>query len=132
MNPGDRVPIVLGHLVDKVVAGDPGIVDEDVERTEAQHDLLDHALDLVGFADISPEPHRLDAATRGDLRRGRLRRGKVEIAEHHRRAVFRETLGGRRPDPARPTGDQRHAALRTSRHSFPLSSVFRLLLPRPL
>jgi hypothetical protein len=30
MHRRDEIPILVGHLVDQIVAGDPGIVDEDV------------------------------------------------------------------------------------------------------
>ena len=66
MHRGDRVPILVGHLVDQIVAGDAGIVDEDVERAEPLGDLLDHRLDLGGYRDIGLEADRRDAMPSGD------------------------------------------------------------------
>jgi hypothetical protein len=135
MHRDDRVPIVVGHLVDQIVAGDAGVVDEDVERAEAQRDLLDQALDFVGDGDIGLEAERLDPIARGDLCRHRLGGVKIEIAQRHRSAVLGQPFGGRRADPARPAGDQRDASFRSSRHPLPLpSAAFAQIEPpaRPL
>jgi hypothetical protein len=123
MHPGDRIPIVLAHLVDEVVAGDAGIVDEDVDRAEPQGHLLDHALDLVGDGDIGLDADRLDPRARRDASRGRLGGGQIEIAQRHRGAVLGQALGGRLADAARAAGDEGDPPLRPSCHGAFLPSA---------
>jgi hypothetical protein len=71
MHRGDRVPILVGHLVDQIVADDPGVVHEDVERAEPHYDLLDDRLDRGGNRDIGPDANRLYAMPGGDPPRPR-------------------------------------------------------------
>jgi len=66
MHRGDGVPIVVGHLVDQVVAGDAGIVDQDIERAEPPRDLFDHGFDLGDLGHIDLEPDRLDTVRCGN------------------------------------------------------------------
>jgi hypothetical protein len=111
MHAGDRVPIVVAHFVNEIVAGDPGIIDENIERAEAQRHLLDHMFDLVGDRDIRPDSDRLDPAAHGDADGGCFGGVEIEVAQRHRYAILGEPLGGRRADAPRPAGDKRHPAL---------------------
>src|SRR5262247_3424969 len=45
-------PIVVGHLEHGLVAGDPRVVDEDVEPPVRRDDLLDGAAAVRRFADV--------------------------------------------------------------------------------
>ena len=54
----------------------------------------------------------------GGRRRGAV---PVEIGDRDQRAILGEPFGGRRPNPARPAGNQRHPPLGPSGHAFVLS-----------
>jgi hypothetical protein len=41
----DQVPVVVGHLEQQVVAGDAGVVDQDVDAAELLDDPVDRGLD---------------------------------------------------------------------------------------
>ena len=116
MHGGDRVPILVGHLVDQIVADDPGIVDQHIERAEPQHDLLDHRLDLGGDRDIGFDADRLDAVPGRDAGGGFLGARAVEIGDRDHRAVLGEPLGRCLADAAGAAGHQRDASFRTSTH----------------
>src|SRR6478735_2387560 len=67
----DSVPVLLGHLEQKVVAGDTGVVDKDVESPERVEGAGHHQLDRFGVRDVRPDGDR-PAAGRGDLLHHRL------------------------------------------------------------
>jgi hypothetical protein len=48
----DLVPLLVGHLVHGAVAGDAGVVDQDVDRPEVLLDLGDAGCDRVVVADV--------------------------------------------------------------------------------
>ena len=50
-----RVPVVVGHLEQQVVAEHAGVVDQHRGRAELGHDLVDRGLDLVGLAHVGAD-----------------------------------------------------------------------------
>ena len=54
----DGVPVVLGHLEQQVVPGDPGVVDQHAERAELLGDPVDGGGDLPASATFAAEPER--------------------------------------------------------------------------
>ena len=53
MHVENRVPLVVGHLLDHAVPGVAGVVDEDVAAAEAVDRGLDDALAEVGRGDVA-------------------------------------------------------------------------------
>jgi hypothetical protein len=85
----DGVPLLVAHLLDDIVPGVAGVVDDDVEPAELfrrdVHDALAEVLGRhVAVAGDRPATQPLDQRDR------LLRRPLVEVVHHHRGAVARE------------------------------------------
>ena len=113
MHGDDLVELLLGHLAKSRVAGDPGVVDHDVEAAEPFDGGGDESVDLIGFCHITADGERNLVASEL-LRRG-LCGTEVQIAEHHARALGDELFRDRVPEALRAscddgglTGQQRH------------------------
>src|SRR3546814_4263589 len=50
----DRLPVLVLHPHQQVVAGDAGVVDEDRDRADVLADGIDQRLDRTGFVDVEP------------------------------------------------------------------------------
>src|SRR3546814_18077491 len=50
----DRLPVLVLHPHQQVVAGDAGVVDQDRDRAELLADRIDQRLDGAGFVDVEP------------------------------------------------------------------------------
>ena len=86
------MPVVVGHAREQPVAGQAGVVDEDVDVAR----LLDQPLRLLGRGHVG-----LDGPA-ADLLGERLRLvGARPVADHDVRAGARELAGDRRADPLR-------------------------------
>ena len=101
----DIVPVLEAHLVERAVAGDPGVVDDDVDGTELRLDRSAAGLRRLVIAHVPP-PCR-DA--------GRFGKGAglfviAGIIGDDRVALPLEPLADRLPDPARSSGDDRYPA----------------------
>jgi hypothetical protein len=79
------VPLVLGHVHEHPVAGDAGVVDEDVEAAELVDRLPDHRLRLAEVGDVRAVRDGL-TALRLDLGDDLLRRRRVRALARERRA----------------------------------------------
>src|SRR5207302_10441721 len=112
-----KVPILVAHLVDQVVTGNAGIVDEDVEGAEPFDDLRHGAVDLGSLRDVAFQPDRRHAERRGKLLRRGFGAGAVEIGDRDRGAILGEPLSRRRADAASPAGDQRDPSFRPFGHN---------------
>src|SRR5262249_20316763 len=99
-----------GHLRQRAVARDAGVVHEHVDRPERLLDLLHHARDRGGIAHVALED--LGAAVGGaDLRaHGLGLLGAAEGGYGHRRAGAGELERDSASDPARAAGHQGHLA----------------------
>ena len=97
-----RVPVVVRHLVEEVVADDPGARDEDVEPPRRRHRRGHCRLDLFARGHVAPD----GAAT--DRGGGLLRRCEIEVGDDDVGSLCRESGGRGGPDAARATRDERH------------------------
>src|SRR6202012_3465683 len=109
----DLVELFLGHLAHRRVAGDTGVVDHDVQRTEPVDCGLDEVLDLVGPGHVAGHGDG-HVVTAEFFRRG-LGRFEIDVAEHHPGALGDESLRDRETqtlcttcDHRSLTGQQRH------------------------
>ena len=88
----DRVPLLVAHLLDHVVPGVAGVVDDDVDRAEVVDRGLDEAIGEIG---------RRDAADAGDgfTAQGTdfsdhfFGRAGVQVVDHDARAVAGQLQG---------------------------------------
>ena len=116
MHRDNEVPILVAHLVDQVVAGDAGIIDQDVERAEPFGNLRHGAVDLGGLRDIAFQADRRHLMRGGDLFGRRFGTGAVEIGDRDRGAILGEPLRRRRADATGTARDQRDASFRPLGH----------------
>ena len=98
-------------------AGDPGVVDEDVDAAHGVHRGLEQQIDLGGIGDIGQG--RADRSTPHVLDQSRL-----NVAGEDRSAVGRQRLRDDTPNPRSAGGDHRAPALTQNFHGpLPLFSV---------
>ena len=100
MRRDDCLPVVVGHLVDEVVADDPGAGDEDVEPSRLGRGR-DRRLDVRSQRHVAT--HRAPA----DPLRGLRRCSLVEVGDDDVRALGCEPLCRRGADALRAAGDER-------------------------
>src|SRR5207342_959619 len=101
-------PLLRRHLVEGGVAGDAGVVDEDLHRAELALDFADHRFGVLGRGDIALGQRDRDAFG-GHLRLPGA--GLLLVAVVGRHAVPRasQALADRRADATRATRHQRHS-----------------------
>ncbi|TLD47114.1 MAG: hypothetical protein FAZ92_00606 [Accumulibacter sp.] len=104
-----RLPLLVAHLLDDVVPGVTGVVDDDVEAAELAERRLHEALGEIGGGDAADAGDRL-AAGRDDVADGLCRRCGVDIIDHHMRALRRQLERHRATDAAAGAADDRHLA----------------------
>ena len=110
----DRVPVVLGHLVEDDVTQDPRVVDDPVEAPEIADRLRDHALGGGEVRDRVEVGHRLAAGVPdpghhfqgGHPVAAFALFGSTEVVHDHLRAVPRGEQRDVAPDPPARAGDQ--------------------------
>src|SRR6478735_6726872 len=126
VHPHDGVPVVLGQLEQQVVAGDAGVVHQDVDTPE----LVEHAshgcLDGGTVGDVARDADGLRLATEAGC--GGARLALVEVEDRDRGALLGEPLGGAGADPARcprddcyPSVESTHLALSSRNRCWPAS-----------
>ena len=102
----DRVPLLIGDLVDHTVPGVAGIVDDVVDLAAAKlGGLLDQDVDVVGVRDVAGNG---DGAVRGgsvDLVSNGLRARAVDVADDDFAAFVGEEAGCFGTDALARTGD---------------------------
>jgi len=101
----DVVPVLLAHAHDERVAGDAGVVDDDIEAAEALEGGLDGGGGALGGGDIGLQD--LDAdATAGEFGLGGASGLLITaVGEEEIEAIPGEALRNREADAARATGD---------------------------
>src|SRR6266704_1201440 len=104
VHPEHRVPVVLGHLEQQVVADHPGVVDQHDGRAELGGYPRDGGLDLVGQADVGADGQR-PAACRGDRLDGAAAVALLQVEHCDSHPVGGEAAGCGRADPSRSPGD---------------------------
>ncbi len=90
------IELLLGHLAHRRVAGDAGVVDHDVQRTESVQRRADERVDVVAGGHIAA--HRDGDVVAAEFGRRGLCRLEIHVAEHHPRALVNEALA-RWPTP---------------------------------
>ncbi|MNT51778.1 hypothetical protein D3C72_1887640 [compost metagenome] len=81
----DGVPLLVGHLLDDVVPGVAGVVDDDVDALEILDSRLDQALREIRGGHAAHARHRF-AALRPDQFDDFVGRIGVQVVHHHARA----------------------------------------------
>ncbi|MOA20137.1 hypothetical protein D3C78_1405620 [compost metagenome] len=101
----DGVPLLVGHLLDHVVPGVAGVVDDDVDAAEAFHRGLDEAVGEVRSGDAA---HAGDgfAAGGADFRDHFLGGSGVQVVDHDFRAIGGQLQGDLTADAAAGAGYQ--------------------------
>ena len=119
-------PGIEAHPHDQVVAGDAGVVDEDVDLAEGAEGGGDQGLGGFGLHDVAGLGHRAPAE-RLD-RDGRVARRDLvaAVAERDVRALLREAQHDRPADAARAAGHHRALAVQVDHRAFSLVTGSRL------
>jgi hypothetical protein len=113
----DGVPLLLRHLPDDTVPGDPGIAHQDVQAAELVHDLVDHRLRLLEVGHVRldgqrPAAHLLDLTL--DLVGGVH---PSAVGQRHVTAESAELQRHGGADPAAPPGDEGDLSLQIQVHA---------------
>jgi hypothetical protein len=123
----DVVPLGVGHVDDRPVAQDPGVVDQDVQRAELRDRLFHQPLGAGPVRHVVSVGDRPSAGRRDLLDHllggGRVTAGAVgraaQVVDHDGGAFPREQQGVLPPEPAPGPGDDGHAAVECSRLPLP-------------
>ena len=94
------------------LAGDPGVVDHDVQAAEALDGRGDEPGDLFGLRDVGGHEQRPIPVPVGQ----RLTALGVDVAERHGRTLGQEALDDAGPETRRPTRDDRDLACQFVAH----------------
>src|SRR5690606_28542336 len=106
----DLVELLIAHAHQQVVAGDAGVVDEDVEPAVLGGDLFDRRAEGGAVADIDGRDTRgSSCGLDGGLEV--VERGFGAADEHHVAAIRGETLGDAAADAAAGSGDDGDAGV---------------------
>src|SRR3990172_2178459 len=109
----DVVPVGLRHRQDQTVAGDPGIVNQNVEVAFALDGGLDQRFGLGEIPDVGLASGRLPTGG-GDLRHDLLRGvGAWVVVDHYPRALGRQGEGCGPSNPSRGSRDDGDLAAQT-------------------
>src|SRR5262249_25104518 len=109
----DVIELLVGHVLDRRILDDAGIVDEAVDPAVAGHYGFRHAGEARLVADVDLQPYGL--APRGrDFLRGLLRQIGVDVAGDDLGALGAELDRGRLADAPARAGDDRDLARKPS------------------
>ncbi len=106
----DLVPVGALHAQGELVAGDAGVIDQNVDFAEAGDGGLDAGLDLLFTGHIDLEGFSLPTGT-ADLVGGFLQLLLIPRRQGHGGARFRQRQGAGAPDALRGAGHQRHTSV---------------------
>ena len=105
------IPVLDAGLLDRAErAGQPGVVEGDIEAAEFLDRAIDHRLDPGLVGDVGLLEHRA-AAVFLALTHRRRAAVLVEVGDHNRCAFARETYRRRPAHPARRAGYHRNLAV---------------------
>ena len=107
----DAFEIFQGQFLDRAVADNPGVVDQDVEAAEFVADRFHHRLDLVRIGHVALDDERI-FQLRGDGVGVRfvLAGGVGDVIHDALRAALAERLDHLRAEAARAAGHEHHFA----------------------
>ena len=105
----DEVELLVGHVEQHLVAGDAGVVDDDVEPAELLGGRLQHGLGGGALPHVTGDDERLDADLADLL--GCLLGRAGQVVEDHVGAGSGEGERFRATEPGTGTGDDCDASL---------------------
>src|SRR5215217_3514365 len=116
------LPFLVGDLPQRRVAAvDAGVVDENIQSSEALQRVLDHGSDVFEARDVGADGRHF-----GPVGAKVLGCGDsillIPVGDHHARAGLREPFGDRIPDARCPTGHHGYPAAEFQKH--PLTPYF--------
>src|SRR5579883_1279848 len=114
----DGIPVLLFHAHGQAIAGDGGVVDENIEPAEFLEDLLEAGFDLFGLGDIHFDREGF-AAARGDFGGQRGELFFVASGNGDLGAGLGESQSGVPADSLRRTGDDSDLILEAEHGSEP-------------
>src|SRR5690606_3284744 len=103
-------PLLAVPVLDGVVDGAPGVVQQDLDPTHLRIERGDDLLDLGLVSDVEVAVGDGDAGLGGEVLRGLLAGRIVDVREDDRGAVLGEALGHREAQALRAAGDEGGAA----------------------
>ena len=95
--------------------GQPGVVDQHVDRAKAIQRLVEQAVDRRFVRNVGDDRDRRAPAI-GDPLRHRFPTGGIDVADDDRRPFRAVALGDRAADAVRRPGDDRHLPVQPVRH----------------
>ncbi|MNF61030.1 hypothetical protein D3C84_426610 [compost metagenome] len=101
----NRVPLLVAHLLDHVVPGVTGVVDDDVDAVEVVHCGLDVALGEIRGADVAVT-HGGFATHLANQLSGFMGRIGIQVVDNDARAFTCQFQGDLLADATTGTGDQ--------------------------
>src|SRR5580693_9428476 len=102
------LPLLVGHLGDRVPHVDPGVVDQDVQPAQVGSGLVHHLPDGGGIGQVRADDRVPLAGQAGQHLEGQ--RGRIAVMHRHPVALAGERLRHRPADAPRRPGDQDRAA----------------------
>ncbi|MNI66941.1 hypothetical protein D3C73_1225390 [compost metagenome] len=101
----DRVPLLVAHLLDHVVPGETGVVDDDVDRAVGLDGGLHETVSEVRRRDAAHARHSFSASGT-DLGDHFLSRFSIQVVNHDFRAVGGQLQSDFTTNATAGTGDQ--------------------------
>ncbi|MOA01415.1 hypothetical protein D3C78_1208230 [compost metagenome] len=101
----DGVPLLVAHLLDHVVPGVAGVVDDDVDAAVVLDSSLDEAIGEIDSGDTADAGHGF-AASGADLGNHFFSRAGIQVIDHHTGAIARQFQRDAATDATTGTGDQ--------------------------
>src|SRR5699024_3484547 len=99
-------PLLAVAVLDRVVDGAPGVVQQDLDPADLLVDLGDDLLDHRLVGDVEVAVGDLHPGLCGKVLRGLLAGRVVDVGEHDRGAVLGEAAGHREAEALRAAGDE--------------------------
>src|ERR1035437_7905824 len=107
------VPILVGHLQDRLVDRDPSVVDQDVEPPMRVNHFLDGAATVLGRTDITLMDARVNVMAAQQIQELVGAIGVAAVAGGGDRALLGEAAADRRADAARTAGYERDPSMQS-------------------
>ncbi len=109
------VPHLRRHVADVAFGDDPGVVDQDLHRSELVARDAEHLFHASFVTDVGPDRHHLGSRLPAPSRHVLEARPPAPVGQAQGRAGHGERPGDRRTDTARRARDQRGAASQNRR-----------------
>ena len=122
------VPELLGNLGDRTLAGDAGVVDEDVQATVTSYGGVDHSPTVPVRSDIGLYEQCFPSAS-PDLCLQPFGGATTHVCEDQPSALLGEEAGYSRSDPLARAGDDRCSALQPHARTVTVSACPNLRRP---